>query len=328
MKHLISGLGSIGQRHLQNIRALYPNDEIIAYRTNNSNLEELDQKYGIKSYTNLEDALKEKPDTVFVTNPTSLHMPISLRAAQEGCHLFIEKPISHNLDGVEALYSILEKNDKVGFLAFNFRYHPHLIKIKETLDRGIIGKPLFGRIEVGQYLPDWHPGEDYRLGYAARKDLGGGITLTLIHEIDYANWLFNGIESVMADSRKLSSLEMDVEDTTSALMRSKDGALIELHLDCIQRPLKRTCEITGENGKIIWNYATNTLDIYSGAGRLTDIKPRYQRNEMYQAELLNFINSINGKEIPKVQKEEVIHVMKVVDAIKQSSKEGRRIEIK
>lgn len=328
MKHLISGLGSIGQRHLQNLRTLFPDDEIIAYRTNSSNLEELNKKYGINSYTSLEDALKEKPDTFFVTNPTSLHMPVALRAAQEGCHLFIEKPISHNLIGVEEVYSMLERNGKVGFVAFNFRYHPHLVKIKESLDQGVIGKPLFGRIEVGQYLPDWHPGEDYRLSYAARKDLGGGITLTLIHEIDYANWLFNGIKSVIADSGKLSSLEMDVEDTTSALMRSRSDTLIELHLDCIQRPLKRTCEITGEEGKIVWDYAGNKLDIYSANGQLTHTATNYQRNDMYKSELLNFINSINGNETPKVTKEEVIHTMKIADAIKRSSEEGRRIEIK
>ena len=131
MKYLFVGLGSIGQRHLTNLRK-FTQDQILAVRTNLKNREEFDKKYNLKSFTNIDDALKEKPDVTFITNPSSLHIPIAQKAAESGSHLFIEKPISHNLEGVEKLFSTLKENNKQLFVAFNYRFHPNLMKIKES----------------------------------------------------------------------------------------------------------------------------------------------------------------------------------------------------
>jgi len=329
MKYLFIGLGSIGQRHLKNLRAI-TQDTVLAYRTTTSNIDELNKKYDIKSYIDLEEAFDEKPDAVFVTNPTSLHMPMALKAAAHNCHIFVEKPISHNLDHIDELYSLMQKNNKICFTGFNFRFHPNLMKIKELLDEKKIGKVLFARIQVGQYLPDWHPDKDYRKEYSARKDLGGGVVLTLIHEIDYIYWLFGEIDSVFAFAEKLSSLEIDVEDTASIILKTKNNAVVELHLDYIQKPATRTCEIVGKKGKIVWDYLKNEVKLFqTEENRWMKYREKsFERNDMYVDELNHFLKCINGEEKQKITKKDVKEAMKIVEAVKKSSREEKKIYIR
>jgi len=172
MKVLIAGLGSIGRRHLRNLLALGV-DDILFYRTHKSTLpdEEL-ESFPVEE--NLETALNKQPDAVIVSNPTALHLDIAIPAVQKGCHLFLEKPIAAEYDQrVEELVSLAGLMDVKTLVGFQFRFHPVLFQIKEILDSGELGRPLSFNVHWGEYLPDWHPWEDYRLSYAARKDLGG-----------------------------------------------------------------------------------------------------------------------------------------------------------
>jgi predicted dehydrogenase len=328
MKYMFVGLGSIGQRHLNNLRDITQN-RVIAYRSNAEKLDEINKKYNIESYTDIDQAFDEKPDVVFITNPTSLHMPIALKAAENNCHIFVEKPISHNLNQTDELFSIMEKNKKICFVGFNYRFHPNLIKIKQLLDEGKIGKVLFARIQAGQYLPDWHPEEDYRQGSSAKKNLGGGVILTLIHEIDYAYWLFGKIESVMAYTEKLSSLDIDVEDTASMILKTKNNAIIELHIDYLQKPATRATEITGEKGTILWDYFKNEVKLFQNKeNKWTTYKEKsFERNKMYDDELKHFLKCINNEEEPKITNNDIKEVMKIVEAVKKSAEEGKRIDL-
>jgi len=327
MKYLFIGLGSIGKRHLENLREL-TNDEIIAYRSSKKN-DGLGDKYGIKEYYDFDETLKQNPDVVFITNPTKFHMRFALKIAKNNCHLFIEKPISHNLEKIDELLDIMNKNKKICYVGFNFRFHPNLIKINELIKSDKIGKVLFARMQVGQYLPDWHPDEDYRKSYSARKDLGGGVVLTLIHELDCAHWLFGEIKSVIAYVGKLSSLDIDVEDTASIIMKTKNGAFLEIHLDYIQKPLTRTCEIVGEKGKIEWNYTKNTVRLYLNKEKKLILykEKKFRRADMFKKELKHFLNIIK-KGNKNNKSNDIKHVMKIVEAIKKSSKKKKSIEIK
>jgi len=328
MKYMFVGLGSIGQRHLKNLRKI-TDDPVIAYRTNKSNIEEIDEKFNVKSFTDLKEALDEKPDVVFITNPTNLHIPVALKAADISSHLFIEKPISNNSEKIDELYKKMEKNKKNCFVGLNYRFHPSLIKIKNMLDEKDIGKILFARIQVGQYLPDWHPDNDYRLEYSARKDMGGGVVLTLIHEIDYAYWLFGEVKSVFAFTDKISNLEIDVEDVASIIMKTKDNILVELHMDYLQKPPSRSLEIIGTKGKITWDYFKGEIKIYDNKKDIwTTIKEEgFNRNQMYEDEIKHFLNCIKEKEKPRITYKDISDVMKIVDAVKKSASNGFKIEI-
>lgn len=281
MKHLIIGYGSIGKRHSDNLISL--GEEIVRFD---------------RSKDKIEDKLEEV-DSVFITCPTAFHMDFALKAAKANKHIFIEKPVSHNLENVKKLYSLCQSNDKICFIGYNFRFHKDLIEIKNKLKS--LGKVEFVKVEVGEYLPGWHPDEDYRQGYAARSDMGGGVVLTLSHEIDYIRWLFGSVTSGKAFIGKVSNLDIDVEDTASIILKSDAGTLIELHMDYIQKPAVRTMKIKTESEIINWDYYENKS---------------FDRNQMFIDEASHYLDCCHKKAQPIVTKKEVLDVMNIIEMIK------------
>jgi predicted dehydrogenase len=250
VKALFAGLGSIGQRHLRNLRALRGDVEVLAYRTRRLQTVVTDQlavapgadperEYGVRVFHELEAAVAERPDVVFVCNPSALHLAVALPAVEAGVHLFLEKPVSHTLDGVADLVAAVEARGVVAAVGCQLRFHPCLRRLRDLLAGGAVGRVVAARVQVGEYLPGWHPYEDYRTGYAARRDLGGGVVLTLVHELDYVYWLFGLPRRLWAVGGQLSRLELDVEDTASVLLEyERDGRPLPVHvqMDYLQRP--------------------------------------------------------------------------------------------
>lgn len=293
MKFLIAGLGSIGRRHLRNLVSLGEKD-ILLYRTHQSTLVDKElAAYPVEA--DIQAALAQKPDAVIIANPTALHMNVAVPAAKAGCALFIEKPIAHQTDDLLALETALkEKHNKV-FIAYQFRFNPGLRKVNELLDKNVIGRPLSFQCHWGEYLPDWHPWEDYRKSYAARKDLGGGVVLTLCHPIDYLRWLFGDVSDVFANVDKISDLEIDVEDFADVLLCFKNNVSGSLHLDYFSRPKRHDLEITGTNGTLYWDYKTSTVLLKRGQ-QIDDMTPQnYDRNSMFLDEMRHFVQLAAGE---------------------------------
>lgn len=335
MKILMIGLGGIGQRHLRNIRATLGNDvEVIAYRVRrqsdvltdklqidpNSSLEE---KYNVKVFDQLEKALAEKPDAAFICNPSSLHLSVATAAAEAGCHLFIEKPLSHDLEGVDELIELAARKNLVGLVAYQMRFHPCLKRVHSLLSENSIGRVLAVRAEVGEYLPGWHTYEDYRQMYASRSDLGGGVILSQIHETDYLYWLFGMPSKIFALGGHLSSLEIDVEDVASILMDCS-GVPVHLHLDYIQRPPSRTLQIVGDAGKIVVDFRGLTVEWFDGTGesRGRDAFESLERNQLFLDELAHFFACIEGKEKPLVSLRDGAQSLRMALAAKESLASG------
>jgi len=201
---LMVGLGSIGGRHLRNLRAL-GDHSILCYRTGQGSLCEKEFD-GVVNEKDLRKALQHHPDIAVISNPTAIHMETALACARSGCHLFIEKPLSSNLEGCDELMRIVRENRLITMIGCQFRFHPLLSSLKKQLDTGKVGRVAGARAEWGEYLPDWHPWEDYRQSYSARRDLGGGVTLTLIHPLDYLYWIFGPVIQTKAMSSKVPSL--------------------------------------------------------------------------------------------------------------------------
>ncbi len=297
MKFLVSGCGSIGKRHIRNLKALKAG-QIIAHDVKIEQCHEVEREYGIKAYSELEEALAEKPDAALICTPSSLHITPALKAAANGCHLFIEKPLSHNMDGVAELIEIVNQKGLVTLVGCNMRFHPAVAITKELLDKRVIGKVICIRVQAGQYLPDWHPGEDYRQGYSARKKLGGGVILDGIHEIDYVRWFLGEASHVFCFSGKLSSLEIETEDTAEIFLNFKTGAIAEIHLDYIQRAYARSCQIIGEEGTILWDMNEGQVKCYSAANKEWQVFPQkhdYEINQMYVEEMEHFLLCLKGK---------------------------------
>lgn len=327
VKLLVAGVGSIGRRHLRNLRQIGAGD-LLVYRTTRRPAPELDGTIGV--FGSLEEALEQKPDAVFITNPTSLHVPTALTAARRGCHLFIEKPLSHSLDGVAELAETVENAGLVVLVGCNLRFHPLLRRARELLCDGAIGRVTGARLEVGEYLPDWHPGENYRTGYSARRDLGGGVILTLIHELDYAYWLFGDVEHVYAVAGRQSGLEIDVEDTADILLGSRAGVTINIHMDYIQRPPTRTLQVTGEGGTLRWDYHRGQLAVYSvrtKAWQEWSDPPGFERNQMFLDEVSHFLECLAGRARPLIPLQEGRRVLEVALAAKRSTESGERVSL-
>ncbi len=256
MKILLIGYGSVGKRHIKNLKKL-PDIELALFRSSKNN----PNKENIPEYHNLEKGL-EWAEAVLITSPTSTHVKIALEVAKAGKHMFIEKPLSHNTKNLDKLLDMIKQKDLVVMVGYNMRFIPELIKTKQLIGSGKMGKVLSARIEVGSYLPDWHPEQDYRKSPNGSKQLGGGVILNLSHEIDYALWLFGNAKEITCLTDKVSDLEIDTEDVAEILMKTDKGIIVNIHLDYLQRPSSRTLEITGSKETIKLDLSGNIDQSY------------------------------------------------------------------
>lgn len=329
-RFLIIGCGSIGNRHIGNLMANGAG-KILAFDIRADRLCEVESKYDIEALRNLEDAWEQQPDVALITTTTSTHIPLALQAAEHGCHLFIEKPLSDRLDGVDELFEAIRRRNLVTLVGCNMRFHPGLKTIKKLLDEGAIGCVVAARVEVGQYLPDWHPWEDYRQGYSSCRDLGGGVILDAVHELDYIRWMLGEVESVSCFAGHLSHLQIETEDTAAILLRFNSGAIGEIHMDYVQRTYSRSCHIIGDEGTIRWDYSSGEVRYYSAATRKWQIFSNpsgWEPNQMYLDEMKHFLRCLAGEEKPAQDAVEAARILKVALAAKASAETQQVVKIR
>ncbi len=301
MKFLFAGCGSIGRRHIANLKALEPSCEIMAYRVRGEPLGEFGKTHAIQEISGLDAALDWGPDAVFVTNPTSLHLPVAMKAAKRGMPLFIEKPLSHSLSGVNDFLRLCQKKKLLVLVGYKMRFHPSVLKIKSLVEKGTVGRVLAAKAQYGGYLPDWHPWEDYRGMYSAQKKLGGGIVLDAIHELDYLSWIMGPVKTVQAMGGRLSNLDIDTEDMVEMLLQFRSGALGNVHANYLQRPEYRSCQIIGEEGSIFWDSLKKVVEVYCGCEKRWERHEEpagFEANAMFLAEMRHFLACLAGREKP------------------------------
>lgn len=254
MKGLVVGLGSIGIRHLNNLYQLGVT-ELAALRVRNLSPPTEVKVPQLQIFTDFQEALSQGFDFVVIANPTSLHLPYAQTAVEAGCHVYLEKPVSHTWDGIEKLQQAQGQAEI--FVGYQMRYHPHLKQIKTWLDDGKIGEIQNVHADLGTHLPSWHPWEDYKKSYAARRDLGGGVILTMIHEIDLLYWFLGRPQSLSATGGRLTPLGIDAEDTAHIQMNyPKDNLQARLTMDYWRNPEVRNIFIHGTQGSIHWDSPT------------------------------------------------------------------------
>jgi predicted dehydrogenase len=322
---LIAGLGSIGQRHLRNLLTLGVED-ILLLRTKDEPVQEAPH---LPIFTRLEDALDRKPDAVIVSNPTAHHLDVALPAVEAGCHVFVEKPLSHTWDNVQAILDAAAARQTIGLVGFDMHFDPGLRKVRELISGGTIGHLTAIQAQVGQYLPNWHPWEDYRLGVSARVATGGGVILDLIHEIDYVRWLMGEAKEVVCIKDKVSNLEIETEDTAAILLRFESGAIGTINLDYVQRIISRSCRIIGEEGTVFWDLLAQKVTWY-----LADDKAwhefsyaGFERNDRFLAEMEHFLACLRGEAKPEVDLENGSRSLRIALAAKESGLLGKVVKI-
>jgi predicted dehydrogenase len=344
LKILVVGLGAIGQRHVRNLRAILGSEvDILAYRVRGLRhvvtpgldrvpRSSVETEYDIRVFARLEDALAERPALAFICNPTSLHVPVALRCVRAGCDLFIEKPVSNDVLGVPELMDEVQMRGRIAMVGYQLRFHPCLRALQQLVSERSFGSLLSARAVVGEYLPGWHPYEDYRASYASRADLGGGVILTQIHEFDYLYALFGLPRRLFAIGGHLSDLEVDVEDVASTLMEfNVDGRILPVHLqqDYVQRPSSRSCEVLGSRGKVFMDLPSVSLTRHDDDGVVGETRnwANWNRNDAYQDELQHFLDCVQTRRKPLVDLVDGIASLRMALAAKESMATGRVIEL-
>ena len=329
MKFLIAGLGSIGRRHMRNLIALDEKD-IVLLRTRKTTLPE-EELAAFPQETDLQKALKKhKPDAVIVANPTAYHLDVAIPAAEAGCAILLEKPISHSMDRLNTLQIAVNKSGSKVLVGFQFRFHPGLIRAKQLIMNGEMGRVISAHVHFGEYLPAWHPWEDYRQGYAARADMGGGVVLTQCHSLDYLPWLVGKVESVWGFVAKLSDLEVDTDDTAKIALRFENGALGSLHLDYNQQPPAHHFEIIGTKGSLQWNLSDGATRIYRAEKKEWEVYPLpagWERNVMFMEQMRHFVAVVRGEAQPSCSLDEGIRVQRLAQAVHESNAMGRVVKL-
>ena len=268
---VISGAGSIGSRHATNLKTL-----------GIENVTLCDPSVESADYSDLEEAItKENPNVVFICSPSKLHIKQALLAAKQNCHLFIEKPLSHTLDGIDELKKEVAKRNLTCMVGCNMRFHPGPKRVKEELERGDIGDIKTATVYTGSYLPDWRPQQDYKKSYSADLEQGGAL-LDCIHEIDLALWYFGEATLKEATLKPATTLGIDVEGTADLTLEHASGCTSHVHLSFMEKEYRRFCDIEGIKGKIHWDIAKDSSDF----------------NQCYIDEITYFLECIEKNQIP------------------------------
>lgn len=260
---LIVGYGSIGKRHLRLVRAKFPEASILLYRHRHT----MTIPLGATSVTSsLDEILRFGPDVAIIANPASLHLSVANYLVKIGCDILIEKPISNDLPEAYKFLETLEKHNVFCAVGYNLRQKPSLKRFKDLVLSQAVGEPISVKSEVGQYLPNWRPGTDYRENVTSSAHLGGGVMLELSHEIDYLNWIFGRPLWVSAWTGKISNLDVDVEDTAVMTLgynrTSKCDLIVSLSMDFVRHDATRQCLVIGDKGSIKWNAHSDSVDVF------------------------------------------------------------------
>jgi predicted dehydrogenase len=297
----IVGMGSAGRRHARNLLALGRSD-ILLVRAGGGQGGPLEPPLdGLPTAPSLAAAVDSGATAVVVANPTALHAATTLEAVQAGCHVLVEKPISHQMDSLEDIAAHAGEHRVAVLVGYQYRFHPTLRRVREATLAGRIGSIVAVHAHWGEYLPDWHPEEDYRLGYSARAELGGGVVRTLSHPIDYLRWLAGEVSEVAAFVSPTPWLDTNVEAVAVAALRFESGALGTLSLDYLARPTRHELHVIGTEGRIQWNGLTGETRYWCNPGdEPVDDAPSagFTRNDLFLDEMRHFLACCEGAAEP------------------------------
>lgn len=318
-KVAVIGLGNIASRHRRNLKKLFP--DIIVYSVSSSERVLSELVSDCDGYlANVDAVIQEQVDLVIIASPATYHLRHSKSFLAAGIPTFIEKPVAASFDDAKNLQEIAEKHATPVAVGYCLRYLPSAKIIKKLVETKFVGSIYNVNIEIGQYLPDWRPSKSYRESVSASKLLGGGALLELSHELDYAQWMFGELKLVNSVLRTSSELEMDVESLADIMLINSVSAIINIHLDFLQKKPWRQCHIIGSKGRIVWDLIRNEVIHHTSQG--TDIifsDPDWDKNGMYTDMLLDFIKEISGNENDSVTLESSTNIIGLIDKIKKTS---------
>jgi len=292
MKVLVVGMGSIGKRHVSNLLDINPNIEIDVFDNIEKKILDIKKEYSV-NVVEEHSVDSNNYDCILVCTSPSSHIDIALRAVNSGSNVFIEKPLSINMDKVNELQELKNKNNIHVFVGYNFRFNKGINLIKKIVEQEKFGKILHVSSYFGQYLPDWKPEQDFKDNYTAWKKLGGGIILDNSHEIDYLTWMFGKPKSIQSDYIQTDLFPSDTEAICDVILKFEKNILGTIHMDYVRRVYRRTLELLCENAVIEWSLSKNEIRIFDVALDSCDINSTGETiNDMYIEEMKHVLECV------------------------------------
>lgn len=324
---LVCGAGSIGRRHVQNLK--YLGAHVLLWRERSELLEGAAKEWGVEPVSDLAQGIS-RTDAVLIATATDRHMMVALAAADAGKAMFIEKPLSHSWDYVEELRCLVEERQIVVEMGCFLRAHPNLRFMRSVVDETKDGKLLTFRFVLGQRLDSWRPGTDYRHCYSADAARGGGALFDLVHEIDLAAWLCGKIESVYADLRTVSSLQIAAEDIANLTLEVSGGVAGQIQLDMLSPVLRRSFDLIFENTVYHWDYCDGELTREDADGKkiIHQVPKGFERNDIFLNHMKHFLSRLAAPDLPPLSSiDDGIHLLDVALTARTSSSSASRCSL-
>lgn len=272
MRVLQVGAGSMGRRRIRDMRTL--GAEVFLYEPQSERCQEIAEKFSIPGYTDLEQALNQKPEAMVISTPPALHAGYVEEGLKRNLHVFAELPFVYDLEVAKKIFDASPSYPSVLGVSHTIQFYPPIRLIHDLLQEGRIGRPIYIEHSLGNYLGDWHPYEDYRKFYASDAKLGGAGLDMIFWELSSIHWWMGEIESVQARFSKVSSLEIQGPDVHDVLLTFKSGARGFLHHDIIEKgTLGRHVRVIGESGTIEWHQSSPEVRLYDGVAKTTEMVP-------------------------------------------------------
>lgn len=318
-KVAVIGLGSIATRHRRNLKSLFPDVELLAMSASGRIPKETISDNDC-IVTDIEALIKANVNLVIVASPASFHAQHSIPLIEAGIPVLIEKPVATTREDSFAIQKAVDKCKTPVAVGYCLRYLPSAQKLKVLLDSKVVGTLYNAHIEIGQYLPDWRPGKDYKDCVSASEKLGGGALFELSHELDYAQWLLGPLAVQHAILRSSDELGLEVEDIADVLTITESGTVATIHLDFLQRKSHRRCSFVGSEGRIDWDLEQNQL-IFITAAETTILysEPMWDKNQMYLAMITDFIQMTNHQPHHCIEVGEAALTIDLISQIKSNA---------
>jgi predicted dehydrogenase len=324
-KVLVVGTGSIGSRHIANLLSLGADVLTYSYRSEPRSEPWRDH---VRVFQRLDDAFAAEPDAIVVANRTDQHLDVALRGAREGRALFIEKPLSYSLTGIDELVRESESRALVVESGFMLRLHPNAMWLKSFLEAGELGDLFYCRAVAGQHLPDWRPTQDHRASYSASA-VCGGVIFDLSHELDLVAWLFGPIDAVQAMTAHAPSLQIQSEAIAQIGLRTAGGLLAQVHMDYVRPVYGRTLEVAGSQGVVTWDYVEGIVSMTipgNGARTVHRVPATFARNDFFLAHMRHFLARLADRSLAPVSSlSDGVAALRTALACHQSAVEGRLV---
>lgn len=251
---LIVGVGSIGERHLRCFQAT-GRAEVTFVEINDALRGTIADRYGVRGFANLDEALAARPDAAVVATPANLHLDIAAKLAAQGLHLLIEKPLDVRTDGAQQLARTADERDVLVAVAYVYRCFPALAAMRQAVQSGRFGTPVELVAVSGQNFPTYRPA--YRDTYYTDHATGGGaIQDALTHLLNAGEWLVGPIDRLVADAAHRVLVGVEVEDTVHLLARH-GNVLANYSLNQHQAPNELTLTVICERGVVRWESHLN-----------------------------------------------------------------------